>query len=66
MNEYHAAILVHLESLGSYGNWYYSDLTRMGLSEGKWIIIEPQLTIEQQHDYWDADWDLDEVAPVDY
>jgi hypothetical protein len=45
----HAYVLVNLENLGSYGNWYYEDLTDIGLSSGKWIKIEPQARIEQQY-----------------
>lgn len=52
-NDYHAMVLVNLDDLGEYGNWYYSDLTSLGLPEGKWIKIEPQSTIENQ---WDDDW----------
>jgi hypothetical protein len=63
--KYHAATLVHLDSLGSYGSWYYSNLTGRGLEAGKWIIIEPQITIGRQYDDWDPNWDLDEVAPLD-
>lgn len=63
--KYHAATLVHLDSLGSYGSWYYSNLTGRGLEAGKWIIIEPQITIDRQFDDWDPDWELNEVAPLD-
>jgi len=57
-NVYHAMVLVNLEDLGSYGNWYYSDLTSKGLSEGKWIKIEPQSSIEAQQDEWMHQWTL--------
>lgn len=49
LNAAHCMVLVHLPDLGSYGYWYYSDLTNLGLSEGKWIVIEPQLNISAQH-----------------
>jgi len=39
-------VLVHLEDLLGYHYWYYSDLTDKGLKEGRWIIIEPQMTID--------------------
>jgi hypothetical protein len=63
--EYHAMVLVHLEDLPSYSYWYYSDLTGRGLKSGRWIIIEPQCTIDNQHDpSWFEQWDLLEVAEV--
>ena len=46
----HAMVLVNLNDLGSYEYWSYANLTKYGLSEGKWIIIEPQLGISRQHD----------------
>jgi hypothetical protein len=57
-DEYHAMVLVHLEGLVDYGYWYFSDLTHRDLDEGRWIIIEPQLTIEDQGDDWISQWDL--------
>ena len=47
-NEYHAMVLVNLEDLGSYGCWYFDDLTHFGLDEGRWINIEPQTLIQNQ------------------
>ncbi len=64
--KYHAATLVHLDSLGDYGSWVYSNLTGRGLEVGKWIIIEPQVIIDRQYDVWDPDWHLDDVAPLDF
>ena len=49
LNTKHCMVLVHLSDLGNYGYWYYSDLTNLGLSEGKWIVIEPQLDISAQY-----------------
>ena len=50
LNQRHCMVLVNLANLGNYGYWRYSDLTAHGLSEGNWIILEPQTTIERQHD----------------
>jgi hypothetical protein len=44
--QYHAMILVNLDDLRGYGFFYYDDLTHRGLDLGRWIIIEPQVTIE--------------------
>jgi hypothetical protein len=44
----HCMILIHLSDLGDYGYYYYDDLTSHGLSTGRWIILEPQVTIENQ------------------
>jgi hypothetical protein len=38
--------------------WYYNDLTRFGLKEGNWYVIEPQFTIEQQSSNWVGEWFL--------
>ena len=45
---------------------YYSDLTSMGLPAGRWWVIEPQYTYEeqQQHPDWFAQWKLEHVAQV--
>lgn len=45
----HSMVLVKLPDLGNYGYFYYSDLTKFGLSNGKWIIIEPQIVISGQY-----------------
>jgi hypothetical protein len=47
----HAAVLVHLDSLGIYNCSSYDNLTGLGLSEGRWVFIEPQATIDLQMDY---------------
>lgn len=63
--QYHCMILVHLDKLEGYGYWYYSDLTSWGLSSGKWIIIEPQRTIDRQYDEnWFNQWRLISLSPV--
>ena len=59
----HAMVLVRLDNLGEYEDyWYYPDLTSDGLSSGEWIIIEPQWTIEYQDSDSIGDWYLDVVA----
>ncbi len=61
----HVMVLVHLDNLGSYGYWYYSDLTGNGLSAGKWIKIEAQRTIGNQHDpSWFEQWSIRVAAEV--
>lgn len=65
LDEYHAMVLVRLDSLGDYGYWYYSDLTSLGLSAGKWIKIEPQITIDKQKTDWLSDWDIFAASALD-
>lgn len=61
-DEGHAMALVHLDDLGDYGYYYYSDLVSLGLQAGDWIIIEPQDLISAQDDpQWIEQWDV-EVA----
>jgi predicted transglutaminase-like cysteine proteinase/archaellum component FlaC len=62
--EYHAMVLVHLEELTGFSYHYFSDLTNLGLKEGKWIVIEPQRTIDQQGDEWIEQWTLLVAAPL--
>jgi cell division protein FtsL len=64
-DEYHAMVLVHLDDLGSYRYWYYSDLTGRGLDAGRWIEIEPQLPIENQGGDWLRQWNIMVAAPLD-
>lgn len=68
--EGHAMVLVHLDDLGEYGYWYYSDLTSYGLSAGKWIMIEPQYHSlseqETNQDSWMPQWSILVAAEVDY
>ena len=55
----HYMVLVNLPDLGDYECWFYDDLTTYGLSDGKWIILEPQSIIENQHEEdWIQKWDL--------
>lgn len=65
-DEYHAMVLVHLDDLGDYRYWRYSDLTRLGLPEGQWIILEPQSTISNQYDEWISQWSILVAAEVEY
>lgn len=57
-DEYHAMVLVHLEDLEDYSYWYYEDLKKIGLSEGRWITIEPQTNLDNQGGDWIVKWDL--------
>ena len=52
----HAMTLVKLDDLGPYDYTYYDDLTSMGLSSGTWIVIEPQLLIDNQSAEATGDW----------
>jgi acyl carrier protein phosphodiesterase len=65
----HAMVLVHLDNLGGYGYYYYSDLTSYGLASGKWIIIEPQngsLDEQQSNLRWISWWSIVACAEVPY
>lgn len=62
----HAMTLVHLDDLGEYGYWSYSDLTNYELMEGKWIMIEPQSPIEYQNDDSLSDYEIYMAVEVDY
>jgi hypothetical protein len=64
-NEYHAMVLTHLEALEGYGYWYFSDLTSLGLTAGRWIIIEGQIPLADQDSDWISQWSLFAVAPLD-
>ena len=44
----HCMVLVKMNDLGDYGYYYYDDLIDFGLSEGKWIVLEPQADISEQ------------------
>ncbi|MEM1558605.1 MAG: transglutaminase domain-containing protein [Thermoproteota archaeon] len=61
----HAMVLIHLYNLSPYGFHYYQDLTDIGLSPGRWILIEPQATIGRQYDPdWFNQWRLQAAAEV--
>ena len=53
----HAMVILHREDLGPHGYYYFEDLTNHGLEEGRWILIEPQSIIENQHNEdWMEQW----------
>ena len=60
----HAMVLV--QSKETLPLWYYSDLTNYGLPSGRWWIIEPQFTLEEQsqHPEWFTLWDIVAAALV--
>ncbi|MEM2276762.1 MAG: transglutaminase domain-containing protein, partial [Thermoproteota archaeon] len=61
----HAMVLIRLDNLSPYGFHYYQDLTSIGLSPGRWILIEPQATIDRQYDPdWFNQWRLQAAAEV--
>jgi hypothetical protein len=64
-DQYHAMILVNLVDLGGYNHYYYDDLTSHGLDSGRWIILEPQATIEMQGNSWVKQWTLFAVSELD-
>jgi hypothetical protein len=64
-DQYHAMILVNLNDLGGYDYFYYDDLTHGGLDPGRWIIIEPQATIDLQGTSWIEQWTLFAVSELD-
>ena len=60
-------VLVHLDDLDGKGHYYYEDLTNYDFMEGKWIIIEPQSTIENQdNENWFEQWSLYMAVEVDF
>jgi len=61
---YHYMVLVHLEELPGYRYWSLPDLTRFGLTRGRWIIIEPQLPLDRQGDEQIGRWTLLAAAEV--
>ncbi len=64
-DQYHAMILVNLDDLEEYSYYYHEDLTQSGLDPGRWIIIEPQTTIETQDTSWIEQWTLFAVSELD-
>ena len=65
--EAHLMVLVHLENLGKYGFYKYEDLSMFDLSQGRWIIIEPQATIEYQADEeWIKQWTIQMAVEIDF
>ncbi len=64
-DQYHAMVLVNANNLEEYSYYFYNDLTQHELDGGKWIIIEPQSTIETQNDSWIEQWTLFAVSELD-
>jgi len=64
-DEYHAMVLINCDDLKDYDYYYFSNLVDMGLKSGRWIVIEPQATIEQQYSDWIKQWNLFVAAPLD-
>jgi hypothetical protein len=61
----HFMVLVQLDELYLDRYWYYDDLTDLGLSPGRWIMIEPQSLLEYQgDDEWMTQWKLMMAAEV--
>ena len=61
----HCMVLVNLPDLDNYGYWYYDDLTNQEVSTGRWIIIEPQATIDMQYeDNLIAKWRMIAIAEI--
>ena len=52
-NQKHFMTLIHIEKISGYGYKYFNDLTNLGLKPGRWIVLEPQHTLEMQND---SDW----------
>jgi predicted transglutaminase-like cysteine proteinase len=63
--ENHVMVLVHIDNLGSYSFYKFSDLTHLGLRSGTWVIIEPQGNIGYQGDAeWMTQWKLDSAVEI--
>lgn len=61
-DEYHVMVLV--QGLYNGGCRNYDDLTSKGLSSGRWTLIEPQYTFEQQSWAYCEDWQLEVASEV--
>jgi hypothetical protein len=62
----HFMVLVHIEDLGSYDFLYSDDFAHLGLRPDRWIIIEPQTTIEYQGDEkWMSQWRIEATAEIE-
>ena len=61
----HCMVLIKLDDLKDYIYYYFDDLTSYGLSEGRWIMLEPQSSINDQSErsYFER-WDLYAIAEV--
>ncbi|OPY31780.1 MAG: hypothetical protein A4E32_01382 [Methanomassiliicoccales archaeon PtaU1.Bin124] len=64
-NKGHALVLVHLNDIGDHGVYHYDDLTSLGLSAGRWLMIDPQFLINEQNDSsWMEQWKIKVAAEV--
>lgn len=61
----HCMVLINLNDLEGYGCYYYDDLTDYEISEGRWIILEPQSNINDQAERsWFEKWDIYAIAEI--
>jgi hypothetical protein len=61
----HCMILINLNDLEGYEYYFYDDLTGYGLSNGRWIILEPQSKISDQSERsWFEKWDIYAIAEI--
>jgi len=61
----HCMVLIRLSDLGNYGYYYYDNLTSYGLSDGKWIVLEPQETLGNQYNEdLIGKWEIIAVAEI--
>lgn len=61
----HCMILIKLNDLEGYNCYYYDDLTDYEISEGRWIILEPQSNINNQAERsWFEKWDIYAIAEI--
>jgi hypothetical protein len=65
LDQYHAMALVNVNELEGHRYYYYADLTHRGLDAGRWIIVEPQATIDEQYTPWVAQWELFAASEAD-
>jgi transglutaminase-like putative cysteine protease len=63
-DDFHAMVLVQLKNTPR-GFYFFNNLTDYGLSENKWIIIEPQLLYEHQNDTSIGEWSLIAASEID-
>ncbi len=59
--KYHAMALVKINDIG-YSHYYYKDISEE--MRGKWIIIDPQLPLNEQSSQWVEQWNLVEAYPL--
>jgi hypothetical protein len=61
----HCMVLIKLNDLEGYKYYFYDDLTAYGLSNGRWIILEPQSKISDQSERsWFEKWDIYAIAEI--